>query len=103
MWWKEIMSPKEYNLYVAFRCWVQFGRCNKIVGVLWRIVYIEWYMNNLQYELNAKCVRQPFTAGRSLPPGFHAARECFDAARECFGAKKLLSRMFVSSSFNEIV
>ena len=26
---------------------------------------------------NAKCVRQSFTAGQSLPPGFCAARQCF--------------------------
>ena len=26
---------------------------------------------------NAKCVRQSFTAGQRLPPGFCAARECF--------------------------
>ena len=81
IWWKEIMLPKEYNLYVAFRCWVQFVRCNKIVGVLWRIVYIEWYMNTLQYEqCKVRAFGSPvarFTAGQSLPPGFRAARQCF--------------------------
>ena len=95
MWWKE------YNLYVAFRCWVQFVRWNKIVVVLWRIVYIEWSMNN------AKCMRQSFTAGQSLPPGFSCRTwmfwckeivvgQVFVPHGNVFVAKKLLSRMFVS-------
>ena len=115
MWWKEIMLPKEYNLYVAFRCWVQFVRCiTKLLVFSEELCILNdiWIICSMN---NAKCVRQSFTAGQSLPPGF-----C--AARECFGAKKLLSARFScrtpmfllqrscyrayscrTSSFNEIV
>ena len=99
MWWKEIMLTKKYNLYVAFRCWLQFVRCNRIVGVLWRIVYIEWYICSMN---NVKCVRQSFTAARfSCRTWMFWCKEIvigqvFVPHANVFVAKKMLSHMFVS-------
>ena len=59
-------SVVEYNLFDVTKLLV-FSEELCVLNDIWIICSMN----------NAKCVRQSFTAGQSLPPGFRAARQCF--------------------------
>ena len=102
MWWKEIMLPKEYNLYVAFPCWVQFVRLLvfseelRILNDIWIICS----MNNAKVRASIIHGRPEFAARFSCHTWMFWCKDIvigqvFVPHANVFVAKKLLSRMFV--------